>query len=404
MPLLHDRADNDHESRRVCVFTGSRADYGPLLPLLRRLRDDPAIDLRLLISGGHLVPDQGLTVKAIEDDGFIVHERIDVVLASDGPSAIVKSFGIACISYVDALSRISPDILVVLGDRYEAFAAAVAALPKMITVAHIGGGQLTYGSNDDQIRHAISKLAHLHFTVTSGDRRRLIQMGEDPAQVFTVGAIGVDPETFEHLLDRTALERELGICLGSPTFLITHHPATSDPDGARKSVDGLLRALDRFDEATLVFTAPNVDNGSRVIHDALRVYVRDRGDRATLMASLGQRNYLSLVKHADVVIGNSSSGITEAPILGTPTVNIGTRQDGRAKARSVVDSGETEAEIFAAITHSLASEPACNSSVSIAEIDKGLERLVGVLKRTDLDRSGMKRFFDVHGDCGDMRT
>lgn len=386
---------DDHRQRRVCVFTGSRADYGPVSPLLRRLREDPGIDLRMLVSGGHLVPDQGLTVRTIEEDGHTVDERVDVVLASDDPSAVAKSFGLACIGYVDALTRISPDILVLLGDRYETFAAAVAALPMMITIAHIGGGQLTYGSNDDQIRHAITKLSHLHFTVTADDRRRLIQMGEDPRRVFEVNTIGLDPVVLNGLLSRTALEGELGIELGSPTFLITHHPATSDPAGSRESLDGLLAALDRFAEATLVFTAPNVDNGSREIGDRIRAYVRRRGERAAFVASLGQRRYLSLLKHADVVIGNSSSGVTEAPVVGTPTVNIGTRQDGRVRAPSVVDCAETADEIAAAIARCRSIGHSVANPVSTSEIDRGLDRMVAVLKDIELAGHTAKRFFNV---------
>lgn len=398
MPPLPKRMVHAHRPRRVCVFTGSRADYGPVSPLLRRLREDPDIDLHLLVSGGHLVPDQGLTVRTIEEDGFTVDERVDIVLASDDPAAVAKSFGLACIGYVDALTRISPDILVLLGDRYETFAAAVAALPKGIMVAHIGGGQLTYGSNDDQIRHAITKLAHVHFTVTADDRRRLIQMGEDPDHVVEVNTIGLDPQVLNGLLTRQALEEDLRIDLGSPTFLITHHPATSDPAGSRKSLDGLLAALDRFAEATLVFTAPNVDSGSREIGDRLCAYVQRRGKNAAFMASLGQQRYLSLLKHADVVIGNSSSGVTEAPVVGTPTVNIGTRQDGRVKAPSVVDCGETADEIAAAITRCLSIEHPVATPVATSEIDRGLDQMVAVLKDVELAGHTTKRFFDVRSD------
>lgn len=343
-----------------------------------------------------MVPDQGLTARVIEDDGFDIGERVDIVLSSDTPTAVAKSFGIACIGYADALDRISPDILVVAGDRYEALAATVVALQKQIAVVHIGGGQLSYGSIDDQMRHAISKLAHLHFAVNSDDMRRLIQMGEDPARVFQVGMIGLDPVLLSKLLDRPSLESELGVELGRPTFLITHHPATSDTVGSRKSIEGLLEALDRFPGATLVFTAPNVDFGSREITTKLQNYVNSCSHRAIFVASLGQRKYLSLLKHADLVIGNSSSGINEAPILGTRTVNIGTRQDGRFKAKSVVDCGETASEISYAINCSLSNKTAglTSSRDNVAEVDQSLRRMVNILKKVDIDTLSSKPFFE----------
>lgn len=367
-----------------------------MLPLMRRLDSDPEVDLSLLVSGGHLVPNQGLTVHAIENDGFIVGERVDNVLASDTGTGVSKSFGLACIGYADALDRIYPDILVVPGDRYEALAVAVVAAQKRIAVAHVGGGQLSHGSIDDQNRHAISKLSHLHFTVTPDDRRRLMQMGEDPDRVFVVGMISIDSFQLDQLLDRGSLEHEFGIKLDYPTFLITLHPATADPRRSSKSVDGLLGALDDFPEATLVFTAPNVDGGSGSIADRLRDYADTRNAKAAFIASLGQRNYLSLLRCADLVLGNSSSGINEAPILGTPTVNIGSRQDGRYKVSSIVDCGEDSSDIRDAITRALATKgDEAEPSVSIGEATEGLGLIVRALKEVDPELLLRKRFFNM---------
>lgn len=380
--------------RRVCFFTGSRADYGPMRPFMTRLRDDPGIDLRVLAGGGHLVPEQGYTVDAIEADGFRVDDRIEIVLASDAPAGMSKSLGLACIGFADALRRISPELLIVPGDRYEALAAAVAALPTLIPIVHVGGGQLSHGSLDDQMRHAITKLAHLHFVVTADDRRRVVQLGEDPARVHQVGMIGLDPAVLANLLDETALQQRLGIPLRRPTFLITYHPATASTADSVHAVDELLRAVDDHPDASFVFTAPNVDGAGRAIISRIREYAVEHDDRGTFVASLGQVNYLSLLKWADAVIGNSSSGINEAPILGTPTVNIGPRQDGRGRAPSIVDCAESAAAISNAIK--LALDMRCDDRdlEQIDDIDRSLDRMVQIIKDVDLDELRIKRFFE----------
>lgn len=370
--------------RKVCVFTGSRVDYGPALPLLRRLRSDSALDLKLLVSGGHLVPDQGLTYRQIESDGFIIDELIDVVLSGDRPVATAKSFGMACLGYSDALKRIDPDILIVLGDRYEALAVAVCCLVQGIVIAHVGGGQLSRGSIDNQMRNAISKLAHLHFTVSAADTDRLVLLGEDRSKIQEVGMPGIDSGVASQLLDRKSLGVEIGIELESPLLSVTYHPATADPSGTGNALDGLLDALDHFDNATLVITAPNVDSGSRDISGKLREYCHGRNARAAFVPSLGQRLYLSLMRNADVVIGNSSSGINEAPLLGVPSVNIGTRQDGRAKASSVVDCGESSTEIRAAIARCLTEKFVVSPDEGFEAVDRSLGEMIDRLKTVDL--------------------
>lgn len=385
--------------RRVCVFTGSRADYSPLYPFIRRLYKDSDVDLRILVSGGHLVPDQGSTARAIEADGFTVDEAVEIVLSSDTSTGVSKSFGLACIGYADSLERISPDVLILLGDRYEAFAAAVVALQKLIPVVHVGGGQLSYGSTDDQMRHAISKLSDFHFVVAPGDRRRLIQMGEDPGRIFEVGMIGLDPLLLAELLTQSDLEQELDIRLESPTFLITYHPSTARSDLSGKSVEELLIALDAWPQATLIFTASNVDNGSGDISKAIRSYVQQRKGRTRFVSSLGSRRYLSLMKHADLVVGNSSSGINEAPVLGTRTVNIGSRQDGRFKLSSVLDCGESHEEIDAAINEALYDVKATpTAAAGIESVAASLEKMVDIVKKISLRGVKYKRFYDTEAD------
>ncbi len=342
--------------RRICVFTGSRADYGPLSALLRRLRDDPQVDLRLLVSGGHLVPEQGMTVDRIVADGFVADVRVDTVLAGDSPTSVAKSIGVGVIGYADALDQLSPDVLVVLGDRYEALAVAVVALPRLLPVAHIAGGHVTAGSTDDSARHAITKLSHLHFTATRQFRRRIIQLGEDPARVFTVGSLGLDTVFATEPLSRPELADVLGVPLTEPVFVVTYHPATAESQGGIAGLHGILGALECFPAATVVFTLANVDAGGREINSVIAGYAAEHPAHTCVHRALGQRNYLSLLHHADLVLGNSSSGLIEAPALHVPTVNVGSRQDGRPRARSVVDCGETRAEIAAAINLALSAD------------------------------------------------
>lgn len=381
--------------RRICIFTGSRADYGPMVPLLRRLRDDPETDLQIVVSGGHLVPDQGMTVSAIEADGFVVNERVDMVLAGDSSAAASKSFALGCIGCGDALDRLQPDIMVVLGDRYEVLAAVIAALPRLVPVAHIAGGQLSLGSIDDEMRHAITKLAHLHFTIEAEDRCRILRMGENPDAVFHVGMIGLDSSAMTDLLNKEEMESAVGIELRPPVLLVTHHPATADLADTRGSCSALLKALDHYPEATVVLTAPNVDTGAREIGESLRKYAASR-ERAIFTPSLGQQKYLSMLKIADAVVGNSSSGINEAPAFGTPTVNIGRRQEGRKRARTVIDCGDDSAEIADAIGRALAADR--RGAVS-EDTSRGLDLMVEKLKHVELLAIREKRFMTQPHVC-----
>lgn len=368
--------------RRVCIFAGSRADYGPLSSLIRRLRDDSQVELRLLVSGGHLVPDQGLSVEQIEADGLDVAECVDMVLASDSASAVEKSFGLGVLGYADGLDRIDPDLLVVFGDRYEALAVAIPAMLRLLPTAHIAGGQITEGALDDSIRHALTKLCHIHFTSTTEFRRRIIQMGECPDHVHTVGALGLDTLLSTPLLARPQLERELGMRLHPPVLVVTYHPATTDPVRSAQGLDGLGQALQLFPDATTVVTGTNVDAGGRAIARKLAQFASEDCSRRAFRPSLGQQQYLSLVKHADAVIGDSSSGLVEAPALQTPTVNVGSRQDGRPRARSVIDSGESTASIASAIQKALSPSfrAVASSATSPYGDGRAAERIAAVIR------------------------
>lgn len=381
--------------RRICVFTGSRADYGPMLPVIRELHDDPDVDLRLLVTGGHLVDDQGLTVRHVEADGFEVAETVEIVLASDSATGIAKSFGLGVIGFADALDRLSPDIVLILGDRYEALAMAITASLRMLPIAHIAGGEVTTGSLDDSVRHAITKLAHLHFTATEEARRRVIQLGEHPDRVYNTGAASLDTIRTLPLLERPDLATALGIELGEPVIAVTYHPATADPAASHAGATGLLTALDRFPEATVVFTGTNVDHGGSGISGLIRDYVARNPDRATILPSLGQVGYLSLVKHAAVVVGNSSSGIAEAPALHTPTVNIGSRQNGRPRAASVIDCGEAASDIESAMRHALTADHRTRTDAAGSPYGDGhaAGRITRVLKAADVTGLSSKTFF-----------
>lgn len=341
--------------RRIAVVTGTRAEYGLLYWLIRSLHEDAEVELQLVVTGMHLSPEFGLTVRDIERDGFPIADRVEMLLSSDTPEGIAKSIGLGTIGFADTFRRLRPDVLVLLGDRFEMLAAAQAAMVARIPIAHLHGGESTFGLIDEAIRHAVTKMAHLHFVAAEDYGRRVIQMGEQPDRVFVHGTPGLDHLAGMDWMSRQDLSDSLGLALGSPLFLVTYHPVTLD-DGSAESMEALLTALDAFPEASIVFTWPNADTGGRVLISMIEAYVARNPHRATAVASLGQRRYLSAMRLADAVIGNSSSGLTEAPALRRPTVNLGERQDGRLKADSVVDCAESPEEIVAAIRHALSPE------------------------------------------------
>ncbi|MEU0466427.1 UDP-N-acetylglucosamine 2-epimerase [Amycolatopsis sp. NPDC006131] len=380
--------------RKVCAFTGSRADYSPMIPILECLHTDPGIDLVLLVSGGHLVPDQGTTVDEVREDGFTIADEIDVVLSGDHPAAMAKSLGLGVIGMSDALRRIRPDVLLVPGDRYEALAVAVAALPQDIVIAHLGGGQLTYGVVDERIRHAITKIAHLHFVLSTTDKGRLVRMGEDPAHVHVVNSALLRGRVTGRTLDRAELAQQLGIPLDPPVFTITYHPVTSDENESVKGLAAMLDALDSHPDATLVFTAPNVDRGGPQILAQIRNYVRRNRNRALLVPSLGWRRYQSLLACSAVVIGNSSSGLVDAPVAGVPSVNIGSRQEGRDRAASVLDCLPEPAAISAAITKARAAPRKAAPESGRSTYDDLSRSVAAPLKSAEFHVFQKKRFYE----------
>lgn len=384
-------------ARKCCVVTGSRAEYGLLYRLLREIEADPALELQVVATGMHLAPEFGLTVREIEQDGFPIAARVDMLLASDTPVAIAKSIGLGVIGCADTFDRLRPDIVVMLGDRFEMLAAAQAALTARIPIAHIHGGELTEGLIDEAIRHAITKMAHLHFVAAETYRRRVIQLGEAPERVFNFGAPGLDRLAEIDWLTRRELEADLGLALGSPLFLVTYHPVTLAADGPAAAMANLLAALDRFPAATVVFTLPNADTAGRAIVALIEGYIAAHPERSKAFASLGQRRYLSLMREADAVIGNSSSGLIEAPALKRATVDIGDRQRGRLKAASVIACPEETGAIVAAIEQALDAEFRAGLPAVVSPYGAGgaSRRIARQLAATEIDGLIGKVFFDL---------
>jgi UDP-hydrolysing UDP-N-acetyl-D-glucosamine 2-epimerase len=342
--------------RKVCVFTGSRAEYGLLAPLMREIQSDPSLILQLVASGGHLVGEFGNTWREIEGDNFFIDAKVDMALGSDAPVDLAESMALCLAGCAKQFDRLTPDILIVLGDRYEALAAAEAAMMLRIPIAHIHGGEATEGAMDDAIRHAITKLSHLHFAAAEVYRERIMQMGEAPERVYTVGAPGLDQIEGCSRVDRVELERDLGFRFRDHNLLVTLHPATLEHADQVAAMRDLLAALDRFPDLGIVFTKSNADVDGRKINTLIDRYTMDNVGRVVAVASLGHRRYLSVMGLVDAVVGNSSSGIIEAPAMGKPTVNIGSRQKGRARAPSVLDCAPFPDAIAAAITRALSPE------------------------------------------------
>jgi UDP-hydrolysing UDP-N-acetyl-D-glucosamine 2-epimerase len=339
--------------RRICIVTGTRAEYGLLYWLMREIADSTDLTLQIVATAMHLEPAFGRTVDQIRKDGFTVDAEVPMDLTRDDAASIARATGRGLIGLADAFESLTPDIVVLLGDRFETLAAATAAALMRIPVAHIHGGEISEGAIDDSMRHAITKLSHLHFVAAEEFRERVMQMGEAPERVFTVGAPGLDHLVRRSLPDRTAIAERVGLALDRPLLLVTYHPATLGENDPQADLEQLLAALDRFPDAAIVFTKANADAGGRAINARLESWVSVNKDRAVLVASLGSDFYFAALKEAAAVIGNSSSGLIEAPAAGAPTVNIGVRQAGRARSASVIDCADQRNAIEAAVRRAL---------------------------------------------------
>jgi len=383
--------------RKICVFTGTRAEYGLLYWVMKYIQNDPELDLQTVVTGAHLSPSLGLTWQMIEQDGFVINAKVPMDLDDDSDVGLVQAMGQELCGLSKTLDILRPDILVILGDRYEALIAATTAMMLRIPVAHIHGGETTEGAIDEAIRHAITKMSHLHFPAADDYRHRIIQLGEAPERVFNCGAPGLDHIEATNWMDCQELSQSLEFDLTGDVALVTYHPVTLENETPFKGLDALLQALAEFDTLKVVFTKANADMLGQQINARIEDFVADHSDRMILTPSLGQRRYLSMAKMAKMVVGNSSSGLIEVPALATPTVNLGSRQQGRLRAASVIDCTETVAEIKRAFDKALS--PDFQKEVQAKESPYGAggasRKIVDVLKAADLEDILVKKFYNV---------
>ncbi|MFA4979147.1 GDP/UDP-N,N'-diacetylbacillosamine 2-epimerase (hydrolyzing) [compost metagenome] len=382
--------------KKICVVTATRAEYGLLRPLMDLIQHSDRMLLQIIATGTHLSAEFGLTYKQIEADGFLIDEKLEILLSSDTSTGIVKTMGLALHGMAEILPRLKPDILVLLGDRYEMLAIASAATMFKIPIVHIHGGEITEGAYDDAIRHALTKLSHLHFTSTREYRNRVIQMGENPETVFNVGAIGLDNIKNLNLLTRRELESELNITFRRYNYQITFHPETLGQLSSAEQFQILLKAIDQQEDSFFVFTKANADTDGRVINQMIDKYVADNPGKAAAYASLGTLRFLSLVKVCTAIVGNSSSGILEAPSLKTPTINIGDRQRGRLQAASVVNVSCEENEILNAfeVIKTYSFQESLNNIVSPYENGGAAQQILAVIE-SRLDLKAVKKFHNL---------
>ena len=381
---------------KVCFITGSRAEYGLLRWIMQGVADDPDLHLQIIATGMHLSPEFGLTYKAIESDGFKINRKVEMLIDSDTSVGMAKSMGLGMIGFADVLEELNPDLIVVLGDRFEIFSAVSAALVSKIPVAHIHGGEKTEGSFDESIRHSITKMSHLHFVAAESYRHRVIQLGEHPDKVFLVGGLGVDSIKRLELLSREKLEASLDFKLGQKNLLITFHPVTLDKDSAERQIHELLAALANLKDTQLIFTLPNADSDGRALIKIVQKFV-DHHANARAYVSLGQLLYLSCVSYVDAVVGNSSSGLLEAPSFKKGTINIGDRQRGRLQAKSVINCEPSRKSITNALVKLYSPEFQDSIIDVVNPYGNGTasEKVVKVLKKYSLVDLVKKSFYDL---------
>ncbi len=384
------------KKRKICVVTGTRAEYGLLYWVIKDLHEDPEIDLQLIVTGMHLSPEFGLTYQEIEKDGFCISKKLEILLSSDTPAGITKAIGLANIAFADAFSDLKPDLLLLLGDRFEVLAAATAALVSRIPIAHCHGGELTAGAVDDAFRHAITKMSHVHFTATEAYKTRVIRLGEQPASVHNVGGLGIESIHRLKLLNKRAFEESISFNLKARNLLITFHPVTLEKATAGHQFGDLLRVLDDLPKTGLIFTMPNADTDGRVIITMIEEYVRNHRGNSVAFKSLGQLRYLSALQYVDAVVGNSSSGLLEAPSFKIGTIDIGDRQEGRIKADSVINCAHDYESVKKAFKKVYSVEFQTLLAQVTNPYDQGNAsgKISHILKHADLDTLLKKNFYD----------
>jgi UDP-N-acetylglucosamine 2-epimerase (non-hydrolysing)/GDP/UDP-N,N'-diacetylbacillosamine 2-epimerase (hydrolysing) len=382
--------------KKICVITGSRAEYGLMSRLMQIIKDDDDLELQIIATNMHLSPEFGLTYKEIEEDDFIIDKKVYMLLSSDTPTATAKSVGLGTIGFADAYEDLRPDMILILGDRYEILAAATTALFYKIPIIHLYGGEITEGAYDDSIRHAITKMAHLHFTSTEEYRQRVIQMGENPETVYYVGALGCDNIRQIPLMNKEELEKSLNLSLDRNTILVTFHPVTMENNTAETQFKELLSAIDELKDLRVIFTMPNSDTDGRIIMDLIKNYVAENPEKAVWFTSLGMKRYLSTLQYLGAVVGNSSSGIVEVPSFHIPTINIGDRQKGRIASKTVVNCFPNTEDIKSSLQRVL--QPRYLESIKDIQnpYDKKdtAKEILKVIKKTNFN-STSKKFYVV---------
>ena len=384
--------------KKICVVTGTRAEYGLLYWLMKEIEADKELELQLIATGMHLSPEFGLTYKEIEKE-FKINKKIEMLLSSDTSVGISKSMGLAQISFAESYDELKPDIVIVLGDRYEIFSATSAAMIARIPIAHIHGGEKTEGAFDESIRHSITKMSHLHFTATQEYKNRVIQLGEDPSMVFNVGGMGIENIKRLKLLTKDEFEKSIEFKLNIKNILVTFHPVTLENSTAKEQFQQLLDAIDELEDTNIIFTKANSDTDGRVINQMIDEYVTKNSHKSIVFTSLGQLRYLSALQYVDAVVGNSSSGLGEAPSFKIGTINIGDRQKGRIKASSVIDCEPNKDSILKSFEKLYSKEFQETLKTTLNPYGDGYasKRIVEILKSVDLENIIKKSFYDLRG-------
>lgn len=379
--------------KKICIITGSRAEYGLLLPLLTLIKQDRFFDLQIIATGMHVSKEFGNTYKQIEKDGFTISAKIKMLLPSDTSVAIAKSTGIGLMGIADALQQLKPDLVVVIADRFESFAGTTAAYLLGIPIAHIHGGEVTEGAFDEGLRHSMTKMSYWHFTSTEKYRQRVIQLGEQPARVFNVGAIGLDNIKQMQLLSKKELQKQIGFSFAVKTAMVTFHPVTLDKQSAAHQCKNLMNALAKAKNINYIFTKPNADTDGRIIAQMMDEFVNKYPQRAICFTSMGQLRYLSALQYVDMMIGNSSSGIIEMPHFNKPTVNIGNRQKGRVMANSIINCNADTNSILKAIEKALATKKL--KAEKLYGNGTAATKIYAVLKKQSKVQTVQKSFYDL---------
>lgn len=383
--------------KNICVISGSRAEYGLLSNLMHSIEKSSKLNLQVIVTGMHLSPKFGLTYREIEKDGFIIDKKIDIKISNDSPSEITKSTGLGMIGFADAFVELKPELVILLGDRYEILAAAFSAFVARIPIGHIHGGESTQGAIDEAIRHSITKMSYWHFVATDEYKNRVIQLGENPSRVYNVGGLGVDSIKKSNLISKKELTNKMGIKFDKKNLLITYHPVTLEDGTSQKNFKSLINTLNELKDTYLIFTLPNSDSDSQVIKIMIKDYVAKNRDRSISFSSMGNLNYLSLLQFVDGVVGNSSSGLLEAPTFKIGTINIGDRQTGRIKADSVIDCKPNQNSVSNAIKK-LYSNRFQNKLKTVDNpygAGKATEKIMAILNKAILPNELKKEFYDL---------